>query len=139
MTGTSEAEQKFIEEGFAEIDQMNLEKFKANDSISKIIAASVDRYEKITINGIDIRFRPFLTPQLRRKFHAAQKVESTDPEVVDDILYGTLAAMCVDDPFTSPDAWKYMETLGGDVQGILRQIMAKITENSTATADFRKK
>jgi hypothetical protein len=133
--GTSE-EEKFVEDSFAEIDQMKLDELKNNADITKILAASKDTFETIDINGVVIKFKPFLTRKLRQRFFAAQKSEVT-PDLIDAVVYDTLADLCIETPWNQRETWIGIETLGGDVQGILKKMIAKITENSSKTRDFR--
>lgn len=138
MTGTSD-EEKFVEEAFAEIDQMTLDKLKANEDVGKLIASSKAATDTIEVGGAKIRFRSFLSRKLRHQLHAFQQAGEVDFIKTEDTMYETLTSLCVDDPFNKKETWVFIEDSGGDVAGILRQMMEVIANKANNVKDFRPK
>jgi hypothetical protein len=137
MTGTSD--EKFVEEAFAEIDQMTLDKLKANEDVAKLISSSMAKSDTIEVGGVKIRFKSFLDRKMRHQLSNVQKTVGDDFVKTENVMYDTLASLCLDDPFNKRETWVYIEDSGGDVSGILRQMMETITENVTNVKDFRPK
>jgi hypothetical protein len=133
MTGTSVEDQNFVDEAFAEIDQMTLDKLKANEDVVKLISSSQAKVDTIEVGGVKIRFKAFLDRKLRHQLHGVQKTVGSDFVKTENAMYDTLASLCMDEP------WVFIEDSGGDVSGILRQMMERITENVTNVKDFRPK
>jgi hypothetical protein len=138
MTGTSK-NSKFVEEGFAEADQMEIDRLKANEAVSKIISSSLAKIDEINVGGAKIRFKSFLDRKLRHRLNQAQKLDDSNVEETEKVMYDALASLCVDDPFNKPSTWRFIEDAGGDVGSILKQMMEIITKSATEAKDFRKK
>jgi len=138
MTGTSKKSQ-FVEESFAEADQMTLDKLKVNEDISKIISSSLAKIDSVDVGGAKIRFRSFLDRKLRHRLNRAQHLDESNVAETEMVMYEALASLCVDSPFNQIQTWRYIEDAGGDVGSILKQIMEIITKNATEVKDFRKK
>jgi hypothetical protein len=138
--GTSKkSTQEFIDESFAEVDAMNLEALQKNEDLQKIIAATSAAENKITINGVDIRFKAFLDRRLRHKIARYQKLKEDDIVGIEDALYTILTSLCINPPFNTKDSWIFIEDNGGDVNGILRQILEVISGDTAAVKNFRGK
>lgn len=137
MTGTSEDE-KFVDEAFAEIDQMTLDKLKANEDVAKLISSSKAKSDTIEVGGVKIRFKSFLDRRMRHQLSTVQKTVGDDFIKTENVMYDTLASLCLDEPFNKKETWVFIEDSGGDVSGILRKMMETITENVTNVKDFRK-
>lgn len=139
MTGTSDEDKKFVEEAFAEIDQMTLDKLKVNEDVSKLISSSKAKSNTVEVGGVKIRFKSFLDRKLRHQLHGMQQTVGDDFIKTESVMYEILAALCLDEPFNKKETWVFIEDSGGDVSGILRQIMETIAENVTNVKDFRPK
>jgi hypothetical protein len=139
MTGTSVEDQNFVDEAFAEIDQMTLDKLKANEDVVKLISSSQAKVDTIEVGGVKIRFKAFLDRKLRHQLHGVQKTVGSDFVKTENAMYDTLASLCMDEPWNKRETWVFIEDSGGDVSGILRQMMERITENVTNVKDFRPK
>lgn len=137
MTGT----ETWVEEAYAEVEQMNVDALKGNSDISKIIASSEQAHSTVNISGVDIKIKSFISRRMRHKLAMAQKAanDNTDITSVENALYETIAALCVDAPYNQPVTWKFIDFEGGDVNSALTKIMTAVTEVSRQTKDFRPK
>jgi hypothetical protein len=138
MTGTSQDE--WIKESFAEADEMTKKELEANANVAGIIASGEKAVSKITVNGVEIRHKSFIARPLRRQLlKLSQNTEDTDNEAVENVMYKTLASLCLDAPFNTPQAWSYIEEKGGDAAAILAAIMANINKSQEELKTFRGK
>lgn len=134
MTGT---EEPWMEEAFSEADKMEVEKLKSNSDIQNIISDSKKAIDTININGVEIRFQSFISRQKRRQLSKVSTLKSDTIEDAEEIIYNTLALMCLDDPYNKPLTWKYVEAQGGDASEYLSKIMVKIKARATQMRSFQ--
>jgi hypothetical protein len=137
MEGTSIEE--FEKQALEEADQMAVDSIKDNAEVSKLIYNSKSARDSIEVDGVVIRFHPFISRQIRHKISAMRRdVNPDDANSTDEIVYQTLALLCTEEPWNNPLTWRGMEIQGGDAQGYLARIMGKIAEKTDKMRNFRK-
>jgi hypothetical protein len=135
MTGTSE---EWIKESFAEADEMTKKELAENINITNIIAAGEKADSVVVVNGVNIRHKTFIARPLRRQLVKLSKnTDDTDYEGIENTMYKTLAALCLDAPFNNPQTWSYIEEQGGDASSILAEMMKNISKAQESLKSFR--
>lgn len=132
----------FVTEGYSEADQMAIEKLKANTDIERLVATPTVEPVTVEYNGVKFRVVPFISRPIRHKmqgFNAIANKENATIEDAENALYDTLATLCVDEPYNSRIAWRYVEDRGGNIADILAAVMGAIKARSGAVKDFRPK
>ena len=125
------------QEILSEADQMEIEKLKSNSDIQNIISDSKKAIDTININGVEIRFQSFISRPKRRQLTKATSKKVDTIEDAEDVIYNTLALMCLDYPYNKPITWKYIEAQGGDASEYLAKIMTKIKARATQMRSFQ--
>ncbi len=133
-------EDELIKEGFAEIDQMELDKLKNNADIAKIIASDKRATDFIVVDGVKVEFTPFVSREVRHKLASLKpKGKETDIEEAENIIYKTLALLCTAYPYNQALTWKFIDAKGGDASSHLADIMGKITSRAEQMRTFQRK
>jgi hypothetical protein len=130
-------EDTFVKEAFAEIDQMELDKLKNNADIAKIIASDKRATDFIEVEGVRVNFTPFVSRITRHKLAKLKPGENPTMEEAEEIIYQTLACLCIDDPYNKASTWRFIEENGGDAGTHLANIMSKITSRAEQMRKFR--
>jgi len=131
MTGT---EEPWIEEAFSEADKMEVEKLKGNAEVTAIISGGKSSFDTIEVNGISIRFTPFVSSPVRHKLtNIRNKGEVSDEELV----YLTLSLLSKDDPWNKPLTWKFIDASGGDASEALAKMMSKVAKRAEQMRTFQ--
>lgn len=132
----------FVTEGYSEADQMAIEKLKSNANIAKLVASSDAQPISVEYNGASFRVVPFITRIIRHKLQSLNIVTTKSDvtmEEAENALYDSLAVLCVDEPYNTRVAWRYIEDQGGNLPGILSAVMEAIKAHTGAVKDFRRK
>jgi len=130
-------EDKFVEEAFAEIDQMELDKLKNNADIAKIIASDKKATDFILVDGVQVNFTPFVSRPIRHQLSKLKPGDNPTMEEAEGIIYQTLALLCTDYPYDRPLTWKFIEAKGGDAGTHLAEIMGKIAARAEHMRKFQ--
>jgi len=126
-----------VQETLSEADQMEIERLKSNSDIQNIISDSKKAIDTININGVEIRFQSFISRPKRRQLSKVTTLKSDTIESAEEVIYNTLALMCLDDPYNKPLTWKYIEAQGGDASEYLAKIMTKIKARAAQMRSFQ--
>jgi len=126
-----------IQDTLSEADQMEFEKLKSNIEVQKLITNSKKAVESISVDGVEVRFMPFLSRNVRRKLQVISKQKTDTLQGQEDIIYNTLATLCLEDPWNKAVTWKFIEANGGDASEYLAQIMGKIKKRTEQLTSFR--
>ena len=139
-------ETEFVKEAFAEITEMENREFSANEKIRKLLSGKDEKYASVMFGEVEIRFLPFVGKRLRHKMILAKKEidASTESESglarTEQLLYDTLGALCVDEPFNNWKTWAYIDEKGdgiGGVQRIFLLIMSELGKYNEDVKNFR--
>jgi hypothetical protein len=139
---TKEEELAWIQESTKEATEMDLKKVDESVEMQKLLAAP-----EITDSGVykygdaEIRHRKFMPSKLRSLLSKGKKeIEATqDIGKLDSVVYQSLAALCMDDPYTNPVFWAAVDlkTSDGRVYKIFQELTAKIGGTEAAAKTFR--
>ena len=139
-----------------EIQQM-LDNERANLAPDKVAALEATEAMKAMMavpestDGVDyvfgnlkIRHHRFLTKRLRLLMGQIQnriKVASDPMTEQDSLVYQMLSEMCVENPWNSAEAWKYVDLTSNDgrVYLIFFELMMKMGGDESSLKDFRRK
>jgi len=139
-------ETQFVKEAYAEIDEMERNEFASNEKIRKLLSGKDEKYASVTYGEVEIRFRPFVGKRLRHKMILAKKEIDKDSASesglvkTEQLLYDTLGALCVDEPFNNWKTWAYIDEKGdsiGGVQRIFLLIMSELGKYNEDVKNFR--
>jgi hypothetical protein len=131
-------EDDFVKEGFAEVDQMEIDKLKNNADIAKIIASDKGATDFILVDGVKVNFTPFVSRKVRHKLASLKpQGQVSDIEEAENIIYQTIALLCTDDPYNKALTWKFIEASGGDASKHLAEIMGKISARADQMRKFQ--
>jgi len=136
---------QFVEESYAEIDEMEKKELEANELVQKILSQPESTQIGICKYGeMEIRYKPRLTKKLRNQLSKAQKEmkKSEDPLRVQDLLvYSVLAEICIDPLLKTANAWKLIDIRSGDdrVYMIFQDMMEQIGAGDQQIKSFRRK
>ena len=140
-------------------DREEFEKKQASDhmAMEALIRSSNEKSLTVEHNGINIRIRSALPAPARRDALAlARKYKGIDvakltrgnlnmkdlPEgFMEDsieVLYRSLAALCIDAPYNSSESWKYYDEKTGEAELIYQKAQAVMEEAHKAAVAFRK-
>ena len=94
--------------------------------------------------GLKIKHHRFLTKRLRQMMKLSQNAvkKAEDPlSEQDTVVYQLLAEMCTEEPWTDPEAWRYVDLRFNDgrVYTIFFSLVMKMGGDEETLKDFRRK
>jgi len=133
MDGTQAEDELKVEEmnAIAELEQ-----------VRQIISRTKGQTKEVMVGGIPVRIKAAIPRPLRLRLErAAQetKNEEADPEEFDDEMYKIMSELCMDEPWTNPQVWKYIDNETGETPKVFTQIMTEIYSDELKLQNFRKK
>ena len=125
-------------------------------AMQDLIRSSESRFLTVEHNGKPIRIRPAIPGKVRTQVvKLASKYKGIDikalkkgegdlsiiPELQSDSeeqLYRVLAALCVDEPYTNAENWRYYDEITGEAERVFEKAEALIEEAHNTAISFRK-
>jgi hypothetical protein len=127
-----------VQETLSEADQIEVEKLKTNADISAIIAGGKVLTDIVVVNGVSIRFTPFLSRTVRHKISVIRNIkDGASLDEAERVVYLTLALLCKDEPYTKEITWRHIDAEGGDASNILAEMMGKIKKRADQMRNFQ--
>ena len=122
-------------------EELQKEEYKdlvENVQLKAIIAGSRAKRVSVKQGDVEIFIRSALPKPLRdRIISISKKYELGETETADEEIYEVMAQICLDEPYTKPAAWKYIDEETGVVPDVLKQMIEKITGTEGAAKRFR--
>ena len=116
------------------------EDFKENAELKAVIAGQKAKKAIVDLNGIQIAIRGAIPKGLRDKLvHLSKAYQNGDVDQGDEDMYIVLSQCCIDDPWSNPKVWKYIDEETGEVPNVLRMVIEKITDVEAGEKRFRGK
>ena len=129
----------FVEEAFAEIPEIERKEILANEKVRSLISQKSGRISEKVYGDFPLRFRTSITKKLRNRLTKAKS--NLEGEEMDEFLYGTLALMCVDKPWTDWKTWSvYDNEIPEDGIGafdIFTDILLEVKTQTESLKGFR--
>ena len=126
------------EQAHSELKQIEYDEFKENAEIKAIVANHKAKRISVKQGDIEIFIRSALPKSLRDKIiNISKKYELGDTETADEEIYEIMAEICLDEPYTKPAAWKYIDEETGAVPDVLKQMIERIAGTESAAKRFR--
>lgn len=129
----------FVEESFEEIPELERQEILKNEKVRSLITQKSAQISEKVYGTVTIRFRTSINKKLRNRL--IQSKTSLAGGDMDEFLYGTLAMMCVDEPWTSWKTWAvYDEELPEDGIGALEiftDILVEVKNQTESIKGFR--
>ena len=125
-------------------------------AMEDLIRSSESRFLTVEHNGKSIRIRPAIPGKMRTQVvKLASKYKGIDlealkrgggdlsiaPELQRDSetqLYAVLASLCIDEPYTDAENWRYYDELTGEAERIFEKAQALIEEAHNTAISFLK-
>jgi hypothetical protein len=131
-----------VEEEFKKLDDVEIKAFESNEEIKQLISGMRTTFRKIKLGGKEIRIKPYMPKQVRKRFLRVSKdlTDVQDVEGVEEIerrFYPLVAAMCVDAPYNESKTWQYLDEAEGCIQDVTMKIMAEINKADSDVKSFR--
>ena len=122
-----------------ELEQEEYKDFKENAQLKAIIAGSRSKSIFIRLNDVEIRVRGAIPKGLRERMIKAGRLwqSGSITDDTDDEIYEIVAQLCIDDPYTTPALWKYIDAETGEVPNVLRMMVEKIVGVEDTAKRFR--
>jgi len=129
----------FVEESFDEIPDLEKQKILADEKVRLLISQKSARISDKKYGDVTIRFRTSITKKLRTRLSKAKS--HLEGEGMDEFLYGTLALLCIDSPWTDWKTWSvYDNELPEDGIGafeIFTDILMEVKNQTESIKGFR--
>ena len=127
----------FVEQAFAEIDEMERNEILANEKVRALISQKSSRVSEKVYGNVTLRFRTSITKKLRKRLMKAKDSLQND-EKMDKFLYETLSLLCIDAPWNHWQTWAvYDDAQSEDGIGALEIFTDLMTEVKRLTEDVR--
>lgn len=143
---------------FSDRDAFEKERMEKFAGMQALIRSSSEKFLTLEHNGIKIRIRPALPATARSGIlKLARKYKDVDVEQLKDEqagitnlpdgffedsieqLYKSLAAFCLDEPYTNPEAWRYFDEMTGEAELIYKKIEVLVEEAHKTAISFLEK
>jgi hypothetical protein len=132
-----------VESQNKELDAYEEKYLENNESIKKLISSTNTSYKEINIEGTSIRIRRHMPKKIRSQaLKTGHKLERATEDNIDEAeqgLYPIVAAMCVDEPFSKAETWKYIDEKTGCIQEVLMKILAEVQQTDESIKSFRRR
>jgi len=113
--------------------------FAENAQLKAIIATQKAKKVSIKVGDVEIFLRPAIPKPLRDKIVAiSRQYKDADIEKADDEMYKVIAQLCLDEPYTNPAIWKYIDNETGEVPNMLTEITERLTKVEKSAQRFRR-
>ena len=118
---------------------------EATEGMKAMIAVPANTDSVIfEFGGLKIKHHRFLTKRLRQMMKLSQTAvkKAEDPlSEQDTVVYQLLAEMCTEEPWTDPEAWRYVDLRFNDgrVYTIFFSLVMKMGGDEETLKDFRRK
>lgn len=127
-----------IEQADRELRESEYAGFRENAELKAIISGQQAKKMSITVNGIEVFIKASIPKGVRdRIVSVARDYKDGDTIKADDEIYRVISTLCLDPPYTVPNAWRFIDEETGAVPDILKQILEKITGVETSAKRFR--
>ena len=113
-----------------------------NLQVQQLITDKKKETQTITYGPLTLKVKAIIDRKMRRTLVRAQtaitgKEGEEQVEVGEEQLYGLLANLCIDEPFTHPSAWRSIDDQTGKVPDIFWHVMNKLMETDDKIKKFR--
>ena len=118
---------------------------EATEGMKAMIAVPANTDSVIfEFGGLKIKHHRFLTKRLRQMMKLSQNAvkKAEDPlSEQDTVVYQLLAEMCTEEPWTDPEAWRYVDLRFNEcrVYTIFFSLVLKMGGDEETLKDFRRK
>ena len=137
-------------------DALDEARAQKHAAMQDLIRSSESRFLTVEHNGKSIRIRPAIPGKVRTQVvKLASKYKGIDikalkkgegdlsiiPELQsdsEDQLYRVLAALCVDEPYTDAENWRYYDEITGEAERVFEKAETLIEEAHNTAISFRK-
>jgi len=138
-------------------DEFERKQRELHEGMEALIRSSDAKSLTVEHNGINIRIRLALPAPARRAALAlARKYKGVDANKLTrgnitmkdlpegfmedslEVLYTSMAAICLDAPYDNPESWKYYDEKNGETELIYQKAQAVMEEAHKAAISFRK-
>lgn len=136
---------EFIKEGFRELREEELSQFEANEEIQNIIRSTSAKYKTLRLGDVDIRIRNDIPRHVRKVIAQIEDTgdeSDTNAKQVENAelaAYTIMSALCVDAPFNTIAAWRYLDDTIGNVLTIAKQTADELRKHDEKLIEFRRK
>jgi hypothetical protein len=137
--------QKMLDDERAKLAPEKVAAFEATEAMKAMLAVPEKMDDSVyEFGGLKIKHHRFLTKRLRLVMGQLQtKLKTAENPIVeqDSLVYQMLSEMCMEAPWTDPDAWKYTDLKFNDgrVYLIFCELMLKMGGDESSLKDFRRK
>ena len=126
----------FVEEAFAEIPELERKEILSNERVRSLIIQKTSKISEKVYGTTTLRFRTSISKKMRKRLSKAK--ENLEGDEMDEFLYGTLAMLCVDEPFTDWKTWAvYDDELSEDGVGALEIFTDLLMEVKSQTESIK--
>lgn len=116
---------------------------ESHEKIKELIASSNSSYKEIKIGDSSIRIKSRMPKSVRLlSVKIGKQLENADENTfqeVEEKLYGLVASMCIDEPYTHRETWAYIDDKTGGIQEALLLILSEVNKVDVDLKSFRGK
>jgi len=125
------------------LDNYEVKHIEENENIKELISSINATHKEIVAGSKSIRIRRHMPKKIRTTaLKVAKELERADEntfEGVEEKLYPIVAAMCIDEPFTSAATWRHIDEKTGCIQDVLLMIISEVSATEDKIKSFRGK
>lgn len=123
----------------AEFVKEEYKEFKENAELKAIIAGQKAKKLTLDVNGVEITMRAALPKSLRDQLiKIAKAYEAGEVGEADEQIYDVMSKICLQDPYTNPEVWKWIDAETGEVPNLMKKMIEMITDLEGAAKRFRR-
>ena len=137
--------QKMLDDERAKLAPEKVAAFESTEAMKAMLAEPEKKDESVyEFGALKIRHHRFLTKRLRLIMGQLKaKLKNAEDPIAeqDSLVYQMLSEMCMEAPWTDPDAWRYTDSKFNDgrVYLIFCELMLKMGGDENSLKDFRRK
>ena len=132
-----------IETENAALDKYEEKYLESNERIKELISSTNSSFKEIKVGNESIRIRRHMPKKTRSlALKVGKRLEVATENTIEEVeqgLYPIVASMCVDEPFSREETWKYIDEKTGCIQEVIFSILEEVNKSDESVKNFRRK
>ena len=116
------------------------QELRGNEKVVALLTTASKRYKEIDVLGTPVKIRPAISKAIR---HYVDDIkDDPDQQTVSGsevTTYKLLAAMCIEEPYNTPEFWKIVDDATGEAIDILQSMYRTAQDTEAQIKTFRGK
>ena len=132
-----------IEKENVALDKYEEKYLESNERIKELISSTNSSFKEIKVGNESIRIRRHMPKKTRSlALKVGKRLEVATENTIEEVeqgLYPIVASMCVDEPFSREETWKYIDEKTGCIQEVIFLILEEVNKSDESVKNFRRK